>query len=90
MERITVTSILLGLSGLLIAKILSRTGNDKAAIAAYLEQPQGLHFLYEKVCPAIYPRSHVVCAASDLGYCNRNCMVAFDSICETSGTVEVR
>ena len=48
------------------------------------------HLNYEKVCPAIYPGSHAVCAASDLGYCNRNCMVAFDSICETSGTVEVK
>ena len=61
-----------------------------AAIVAYLEQPQGLHFLYEKVCLAIYPGSHAVCVISDLGYCNRNCMVAFDSICETSGTVEVK
>lgn len=33
MERITATSILLVLSGLLIAKILSRAGWNKAALA---------------------------------------------------------
>lgn len=36
MERITATSILLVLGGLLIAKILSRTGNDKAALTVLL------------------------------------------------------
>ena len=36
MERITATSILLVLGGLLIAKILSRTGNDKAVLTVLL------------------------------------------------------